>query len=175
MPIPPGLAEALADRYTVGRELGAGGMAVVYAALDLRHDRDVAIKVFRPELGSVIGADRFLREIHIAASLQHPNIVPLFDSGVAEPSFLYYVMPRIDGQSLRQRLEREGELPIPEAVRLLMEVADALAHAQARGVVHRDIKPENIMLAGRHALVLDFGIAKAVTEATRHGTLTSAG
>ncbi len=175
MPIPPGLAEALADRYTIGRELGAGGMAVVYAALDLRHGRDVAIKVFRPELGSVIGADRFLREIHIAASLQHPNIVPLFDSGLAGPSLLYYVMPRIDGQSLRQRLDREGELPIPEAVRLLMEVADALAHAQARGVVHRDIKPENIMLAGRHALVLDFGIAKAVTEATRHDTLTSAG
>ena len=168
------LAAALADRYRLGRELGQGGMATVYLAQDLRHDRNVALKVLRPELASALGAERFLREVKIAANLTHPHILPLHDSGEAE-GFLYYVMPFISGESLRARLTREGELPVAEATRILRDVADALGYAHGHGVVHRDIKPDNIMLSGRHALVTDFGIAKAVSEATgRHG-LTTAG
>ncbi len=174
MPIPAGFAEALAERYAFERELGAGGMAWVYLAEDLRHGRRVAIKVFRPDLMASIGADRFLREIRIIASLQHPNVVPLLDSGEAE-GILYYVMPYVDGASLRDRLGRSGELPVPEAVRILAEVADALVCAHASGVVHRDIKPENVMLSGRHALVTDFGIAKALSDATSLGQATTMG
>jgi tRNA A-37 threonylcarbamoyl transferase component Bud32 len=168
------LTTALADRYRIERELGQGGMATVYLAEDLRHHRKVAVKVLRPELAATLGPDRFSREIEVAAQLQHPNILPLHDSGEAE-GFLYYVMPFIQGESLRERLAKRGELPIHEAVRILSEVADALAAAHALGVVHRDIKPDNVMLSGRHALVTDFGVAKAVSEATGRNKLTTAG
>jgi len=179
------LKAALADRYAVEREIGSGGMATVYLARDLRHDRQVAIKVLRPDLAATLGPERFHREIKIAAQLQHPHILPLLDSGeatdpTAQPSdrqtaFLYYVMPYIEGQSLREKLAKEGELPIGEAVKILRDVADALTEAHAHGVVHRDIKPENILLRGRHALVTDFGVAKAVSEATGLEKLTTAG
>jgi eukaryotic-like serine/threonine-protein kinase len=149
-------------------------MATVYLADDLKHDRKVAVKVLRPELAAALGPDRFTREIRIAARLQHPHILPLLDSGQAE-GFLYYVMPYVDGQSLRDRLSREGELPVHEAVRLLVEITDALAFAHSQGVVHRDIKPDNVLLSGRHALVMDFGVAKAVSEATGRNALTTAG
>jgi tetratricopeptide (TPR) repeat protein len=174
--IPEGLAAALSDRYRLARELGAGGMATVYLAEDLKHSRQVAIKVLRPDLAQAIGPERFLREVGIAARLSHPHIVGLIDSGEAA-GFLYYVMPYVEGISLRQKLQREGELPIPEAVRILRDIADALSHAHGQGVVHRDIKPENVMLAGRHALVMDFGVAKAVAEGKEGGSssLTSAG
>ena len=168
------LKTALADRYAIERELGQGGMATVYLAEDLKHHRKVALKVLRPELAVTIGAGRFAREIEVAARLQHPNILPLLDSGEAT-GFFFYVMPYVEGESLRDRLERSGEFAIPEVVRILMEVADALSHAHAHGVVHRDIKPGNILLSRRHALVADFGVAKAVTEATGHQLLTSAG
>ena len=158
------LQAALADRYRVDRELGAGGMATVYLARDLRHDRDVAIKVLNPELGAVLGAERFLAEIKTTARLQHPHILPLLDSGDADGG-LYYVMPFVAGDTLRSRLAREGQLPVDEAVRIAGEVADALSHAHAAGVVHRDIKPENILLQDGHALVADFGIALAVEHA----------
>jgi len=156
------LSSALAGRYTIEREIGAGGMATVYLAADLRHDRMVAIKAVRPELAASVGADRFLREIRIAARLQHPHILPLFDSGAAGDT-LYYVMPFVDGASLRDRLDRDRQLPVEEALQLAREVADALAHAHGHGLVHRDIKPENILLAGGHALVADFGVARAVS------------
>jgi serine/threonine-protein kinase len=149
-------------------------MAVVYLADDLKHHRQVAIKVLKPELAASVGAERFLREIEIAAQLTHPHILPLHDSGEAD-GFLYYVMPYVDGESLRGRLTREGPLPIPDAVRILRDVADALAHAHAHGVVHRDIKPDNVMLSERHALVTDFGIGKAVSGAATPQTLTTAG
>ena len=149
-------------------------MSTVFLAEDLKHGRKVAVKVLRPELAAALGADRFTREIRIAARLQHPHILPLLDSGEAE-GFLYYVMPYVDGQSLRDRIARQGELPVHEAVRLLVEVVDALAFAHAEGVVHRDIKPDNVLLSGRHALVMDFGVAKAVSEATGRQSLTTAG
>jgi Tol biopolymer transport system component/tRNA A-37 threonylcarbamoyl transferase component Bud32 len=168
------LRRALADRYAIERELGQGGMATVYLAEDLKHRRKVALKVLRPEIAATVGADRFAREIEVAARLQHPNILPLLDSGEAE-GFFFYGMPYVEGESLRDRLARGGELPIQDAVRILMEVADALSHAHAHGVVHRDIKPGNVLLSGRHALVADFGVAKAVTEATGRQVLTSAG
>ncbi len=168
------LQSALAHGYTIERELGAGGMATVYLANDLRHDRQVALKVLREELTAALGAERFHREIQIAAKLQHPNILPLLDSGEAA-GLLYYAMPYVEGQSLRERLAREGALPLGDAVRILRDVVDALTEAHAHGVVHRDIKPENIMLRGRHALVTDFGVAKAVSEATGRQTLTTAG
>jgi protein kinase-like protein len=168
------LTSALADRYRIERELGAGGMATVYLARDLRHDREVAIKVLRPELAATVGPQRFLQEIQIAARLTHPHILPLHDSGQAD-GFLYYVMPYVEGESLRDKLSREGELPVTETVRVLKEVTDALAYAHGRGVVHRDIKPENVMLSGRHALVTDFGVAKALHEATGRQQLTTAG
>jgi Tol biopolymer transport system component/tRNA A-37 threonylcarbamoyl transferase component Bud32 len=160
------LQRALGAAYRIERELGQGGMATVYLADDLKHDRKVAVKVLRPELAAALGPDRFTREIRIAARLQHPHILPLLDSGQAE-GFLYYVMPYVDGQSLRDRLAREGELPVHEAVRLLVEITDALAFAHAQGVVHRDIKPDNVLLSGRHALVMDFGVAKALAESQR--------
>ncbi|MGH7513888.1 MAG: serine/threonine-protein kinase, partial [Gemmatimonadales bacterium] len=171
---PARLAAALANRYRVERELGQGGMATVYLAEDLKHRRKVALKVLRPELAATLGPDRFFREIEVAAGLQHPHILPLHDSGEAA-GFLYYVMPFVDGENLRGRLTRHGELPIHEAVRLLAEVADALAYAHGQGVVHRDIKPDNVLLSGRHALVTDFGVAKAVSEATGRQQLTTAG
>ncbi|NJD09257.1 MAG: hypothetical protein FIB01_02055, partial [Gemmatimonadetes bacterium] len=151
-----------------------GGMATVYLATDLKHNRDVALKVLRPDLAATLGPERFLREIEIAARLQHPNILPVHDSGEAA-GFLFYVMPYVEGHSLRERLSEHGELPVAEAVRILREVADALAHAHAHGVLHRDIKPENVMLSGRHALVADFGVAKAVHEATGRQKLTTVG
>jgi tetratricopeptide (TPR) repeat protein len=155
---------SLTGRYTLERELGAGGMAVVYLARDLRHDRPVALKVVRPELTALLGPERFLREIAITGRLQHPHILPLLDSGEAE-GLLYYVMPYVAGETLRQRLEREGQLPVEEALRLVREVADALDYAHRQGVVHRDIKPENILLHEQHAVVADFGIARAVVAA----------
>ena len=168
------LSAALSGRYRIERELGQGGMATVYLAEDIRHRRQVAIKVLRPDLTAALGPDRFTQEIEIAARLQHPHILGVFDSGSSE-GFLYYVMPYVDGESLRERLVRQGELPVHEAVRLLSEIADALSHAHSRGVVHRDIKPENIMLSGRHALVMDFGVAKAVNEASGQNRLTTLG
>jgi len=168
------LSAALADHYALERELGQGGMATVYLAEDLKHHRKVALKVLRPELAATLGVERFLREVTIAANLQHPNILPVHDSGEAA-GFLYYVMPFVEGHSLRERLAKEGELPVPEAARILRDVADALSAAHEKGVVHRDIKPENVLLTGRHALVADFGVAKAVSEATGRQTLTTAG
>ncbi len=158
------LREALAGHYDVERELGHGGMAVVYLARDTKHERRVAIKVLKPELSATIGAERFLREIRVAAQLQHPNILGLYDSGVAD-GLLYYVMPFIEGESLRDRLMREHQLPIEDAVRIVRESAEALQYAHDHKIIHRDIKPENILLQGGHALVADFGIAKAVESA----------
>jgi serine/threonine-protein kinase len=166
------LRTALGQRYRVEHELGQGGMAIVLLAGDLKHHRRVAIKLLKPELSAVLGSERFLREIEIAAPLQHPHILPLYDSGEAD-GLLYYVMPFVDGESLRQRLAREGPLPIGDALGIVREVADALQYAHDHGVVHRDIKPENIMLSGGHALVADFGIAKALSAAgVEHLTLS---
>jgi TolB-like protein/tRNA A-37 threonylcarbamoyl transferase component Bud32 len=158
------LRTALEGRYVVDRLIGEGGMATVYLAQDTRHDRPVAIKVLRPELAASIGSDRFLREIQVAARLQHPHILGLYDSGEAA-GFLYYVMPFIEGESLRAKLDRDEQLSIPEAVQLTCEVADALQYAHNRKIVHRDIKPENILIHEGHALVADFGIARAVSQA----------
>ncbi|MFH1763824.1 MAG: serine/threonine-protein kinase, partial [Gemmatimonadota bacterium] len=158
------LAAALSDRYTVMSELGRGGMATVYLAEDLKHGRKVAIKVLQPELAAAIGPERFLREIEISAGLDHPHILPLYESGEAG-GFLYYVMPNVEGESLRDRLDREKQLPLDDAVQIAREVADALSYAHSRDVVHRDIKPENILLAGGHARVADFGIARAIRDA----------
>jgi TolB-like protein/Tfp pilus assembly protein PilF len=161
---PPALADALHDRYTLERELGHGGMATVYLAQDLRHDREVALKVLRPELAAVIGAERFLVEIKVTAHLQHPHILPLFDSGAAD-GFLFYVMPYVEGESLRDRLSREKQLSVEDAVRIATQVASALDYAHRHGVIHRDIKPENVLLHEGEAVVADFGIALAVREA----------
>ncbi|MEO6056598.1 MAG: protein kinase [Gemmatimonadales bacterium] len=164
------LKAALAASYALERELGSGGMATVYLAEDLKHHRKVAVKVLRPELAIAIGGERFFREIEIAARLQHPHILPLLDSGILEArpgdpgGRPYYVMPFVEGESLRDRLRR-GELPVADAVRILTEVVDALAYAHSQGVVHRDIKPDNVLLSSRHALVMDFGVAKAVSDA----------
>ena len=158
------LRVALEGRYAVERLIGQGGMATVYLARDCRHDRSVAIKVLRPELAASLGSDRFLREIRVAAHLQHPNILALYDSGEAG-GFLYYVMPFVEGESLRTRLDREDQLPLPDAIQLTCEVAEALECAHGRGIIHRDIKPENILIQAGHALVADFGIARAVSEA----------
>lgn len=157
------LQESLAATYAVERELGAGGMATVYLARDVKHGRQVAIKVLHPDLSATIGAERFEREIKLAASLQHPHILGLYDSGSAS-GLLYYVMPFVEGESLRDRLDREGQLPIDDAIQLILEVADALGYAHKQNIVHRDIKPENILLSGGHALVADFGIARAVDD-----------
>jgi len=159
------LRQALEGRYAVERLIGQGGMAAVYLARDCRHDRPVAIKVLRPELAASIGSDRFLREIKVAAHLQHPHILALYDSGESG-GFLYYVMPFVEGESLRGRLDREEQLPLPEAIQLTCEVADALQYAHTHHrIVHRDIKPENILLQNGHALVADFGIARALSQA----------
>ena len=171
--IPERLAAALSGSYRIEREVGVGGMATVYLAHDLKHDRQVALKILRPELSAAMGTDRFPREIHIIAQMQHPHILPLYDSGAAE-GFLYYVMPFVDGESLHARLARNGPLSINESVRLLKEITDALSYAHARGIVHRDIKPDNVMLSGRHAVVTDFGVAKAVS-ASAGDKLTTVG
>ncbi|HEY3934381.1 MAG TPA: protein kinase [Gemmatimonadales bacterium] len=157
------LRAGLADRYRIERELGAGGMATVYLAQDVKHDRKVAIKVLRPELAAVIGAERFLSEIKTTANLQHPHILSLFDSGTIDGT-VFYVMPFVDGESLRDLLMREKQLPVDEAIRVAREVADALQYAHAHGIIHRDIKPENILIQGGHALVADFGIALAASK-----------
>jgi tRNA A-37 threonylcarbamoyl transferase component Bud32 len=159
------LQSALSDRYRLDREIGAGGMATVYLAHDIRHDRRVALKVLRPELAAVIGAERFLAEIRLTANLQHSHILPLFDSGEAD-SYLFYVMPFVQGETLRDRLNREKQLPVADAVRIATEVASALDYAHRNGVVHRDIKPENILLHDGQALVADFGIALAASKAS---------
>ena len=178
------VAAALADRYRIERELGRGGTSVVYLAHDLRHDRRVAIKVLYPELAASLGPERFLAEIKVTANLQHAHVLPLFDSGEAVVSreslvaseavmtndqrlttFLYYVMPYIEGESLRSRLNREKQLPVAEAVRIATEVASGLDYAHRHGVVHRDIKPENILLHDGRAMVADFGIALAASKA----------
>ena len=146
------LNAALQGRYRIDREIGEGGMATVYLADDIRHQRQVALKVLKPELAAVVGADRFLTEIRTTANLQHPNILPLFDSGEAD-SFLYYVMPFVDGETLRERLDREKQLPVDEAVRIATEVADALQAAHEEGIIHRDIKPANILLSRGLSLI----------------------
>ncbi|MBP2648441.1 MAG: protein kinase, partial [Gemmatimonadetes bacterium] len=157
-------ADALADRYRVERELGRGGMAVVYLARDVKHDRLVALKVLRPELSAALGRDRFLREIQVTARLQHPHILPVFDSGESS-GHLWYTMPYVEGETLRARVAREGRLPVDTGIQLAREVASALAYAHDAGVIHRDIKPENILLSRQgQALVADFGIAKALTS-----------
>jgi serine/threonine protein kinase/Flp pilus assembly protein TadD len=170
------LKSALADRYVVERELGRGGMATVFLAQDLKHGRKVAVKVFLPELAASLGTELFLREIETAARLQHPHILPLYDSGEAD-GLLYYVMPYVEGESLHDRIDREGQLPIEEALRVAREVADGLSYAHSENVIHRDIKPGNIMLSRGHAMIADFGIAQAVDEAggerlTRTGVST---
>ena len=162
--LPKQLIAALGDRYTIERELGRGGMAVVYLARDIKHDRQVALKVLSPELAHAVRAERFLREIQIAAKLTHPHILPLHDSGESA-GFLFYVMPYVEGESLRDRLVREKQLPVEDAVRVTRDVAEALSYAHARGVVHRDIKPENILLSEGGAVVADFGIARALRAA----------
>jgi len=169
----PRLATALADRYRLERELGQGGMATVYLAADLKHDRQVAIKVLRPELAAVLGAERFVQEIKTTAALQHPHILPLFDSGQAD-GFLFYVMPYIEGETLRTKLNRDKQLGLEEAVKITTEVADALDYAHRHGVIHRDIKPENILLHDGRPMVADFGIALAVSAAAG-GRMTETG
>ena len=154
------LQSALANRYELKRELARGGMGQVFEARDLKHGRPVAIKVLDPELAASIGPARFRAEIETAARLSHPHIVPLFDSGEADGLF-YFVMPLITGESLRHRLSRERQLPVDDVLRIAREAADALQYAHEQGLVHRDVKPENILLAGGHALVLDFGIARS--------------
>jgi len=168
------LTAALADRYRIERHLGAGGMATVYLAHDVRHDRKVALKVLRPELSAILGAERFLAEIKTTANLQHPHILSLFDSGEAD-GLVFYVMPFVDGESLRDRLTREQQLPVDEAVRMAREVLDALEYAHQQGIVHRDIKPENILLHGGHAMVADFGIALAASRSEGGTRMTETG
>ncbi|MEO7501014.1 MAG: serine/threonine-protein kinase, partial [Gemmatimonadaceae bacterium] len=164
---------ALDGLYSVDRELGRGGMATVYLAQDAKHDRTVALKVLHPELASSLGPDRFLREIKLAARLNHPHILPLYDSGEAD-GFLYYVMPYVEGESLRERLDRQKQLPVDEAVHHANAIASALDYAHRQGIIHRDIKPENVMLYESEAMVMDFGIAKALSAAGSD-TLTQTG
>jgi eukaryotic-like serine/threonine-protein kinase len=164
------LTSALSGRYEIQRRIGEGGMATVYLARDSRHERDVAIKVLHPELGAALGGERFLAEIRTTARLQHPHILPLLDSGSAD-GLLFYVMPFVPGESLRDRLARERQLPLADALRIAREIADALGSAHAAGIVHRDVKPENILLQGGHALVADFGIAVRAGERGPRGDL----
>jgi len=168
------LTSALDGRYALLRELGSGGMATVYLAEDLKHQRQVAVKVLRPELAAVIGAERFLTEIRTTARLQHPHILPLFDSGEAD-GFLFYVMPFVEGESLRQRLDRETQLPLEDVVRITTQVAQGLDYAHRQGVIHRDIKPENILLHESSALIADFGIALAASKAGGSTRMTETG
>src|SRR3954464_3815702 len=168
------LTSALDGRYAIVRELGAGGMATVYLAEDLKHQRQVAVKVLRPELAAVIGAERFLSEIRTTARLQHPHILPLFDSGESD-GFLFYVMPFVEGESLRQRLDRETQLPLDDVIRIATQVAAGLDYAHRQGVIHRDIKPENILLHESSALIADFGIALAASKAGGSTRMTETG
>ena len=158
------LATSLTDRYQIDREIGRGGMATVFLARDVKHDRQVALKVLDPELGAVLGAERFLSEIKVTANLQHPNLLPLFDSGEAG-GLLFYVMPYVEGETLRARLEREKQLPVDEAIRISVAVANALEYAHSQGVIHRDLKPENILMQAGQPVIADFGIALAVSKA----------
>src|SRR5881396_312719 len=158
------LADALGGRYTLERELGRGGMSVVFLATDHRNERRIALKVLRPELAHSLGPERFLREIKVAAGLAHPHILPLFDSGVAN-GLLFYTMPYVEGESLRHRLIRQRRLPVAQAVAIARDVADALDYAHSQNIVHRDIKPENILLEAGHPVVSDFGIARAISVA----------
>jgi eukaryotic-like serine/threonine-protein kinase len=173
------LRAALAGRYLLQRELGGGGMSRVFLAQETALGRQVVIKVLPPDLAAALSADRFRREIQLAASLQHPHIVPLLAAGEADTreagGLLYYTMPLVEGESLRARLARQGELPVPEALRVLRDVADALSYAHRHGVVHRDIKPDNVLLSDHHAMVTDFGVAKALDEAARHSSLPATG
>src|SRR5438105_4607304 len=167
------LNSALSGRYRIERHLGEGGMATVYLSEDLKHDRKVALKLLKPELAAVLGAERFVQEIKTTAALQHPHILPLFDSGTAD-GFLFYVMPWIEGETLRDKLTRETQLRVDDAVRIAREVADALDYAHRHGVIHRDIKPENILLHDGRPIVADFGIALAVSAAAG-GRMTESG
>jgi serine/threonine protein kinase len=167
------LSTALEGHYRIGRELGAGGMATVYLADDLKHGRKVALKVLKPELAAVVGAERFLAEIRTTAKLKHTHALPLFDSGEAD-AFLFYVMPYVEGESLCERLDRERQLPVDEAVRIATNVAEALDYAHRRGVIHRDVKPANILLQDGKPMVSDFGIALALGTAGA-GRLTETG
>ena len=167
------LNAALEGRYRIEREIGEGGMATVYLADDLKHERKVALKVLKPELAAVVGAERFLAEIKTTANLQHPHILPLFDSGEAD-GFLFYVMPYVEGESLRQRLDREHQLPVDEAAQIAKSLAEALDYAHGRGVIHRDIKPANVLLLQGKPVISDFGIALAV-GAAGGGRLTETG
>src|SRR5688500_3565325 len=160
----PSLGAALQDRYTIEREIGRGGMATVYLARDIRHNRPVALKVLNPELGAVLGVERFLAEIQVTANLQHPNLLPLFDSGAAD-NLLFYVMPFIEGESLRARIDREKQLPVDDSLKIATAIASALDYAHRHGVIHRDLKPENILLHEGQPQVADFGIALAVSNA----------
>src|SRR5687768_6152007 len=160
----PSLASALHGRYTIDREIGRGGMATVYLARDVRHNRHVALKVLNPELGAVLGVERFLAEIEVTANLQHPNLLPLFDSGEAN-GLLFYVIPFVQGESLRARLDREKQLPVDETVRITTAIAGALDYAHRHKVIHRDLKPENILMQEGQPLIADFGIALAVSKA----------
>src|SRR6476661_8351491 len=168
------LEQALGTAYRLERELGGGGMSRVYLAEEVALGRQVVIKVLPPDLAAAINVERFRREIQLAAKLQHPHVVPLLAAGRAG-ELLYYTMPFIEGESLRARLLREGELPVSDAVRLLRDVVDALAYAHEQGVLHRDIKPDNVLVSRHHGLVTDFGVAKALSEATGGNSLTSAG
>lgn len=172
--VPNDLARAVAERYDLRGVLGRGGMATVYDAYDRKHQREVALKVLRPDIATTIGADRFLKEIQIVARLVHPHILSLHDSGEAE-GFIYYVMPFITGGSLRDRMQRERQMPAQRATGIAVPIADALTYAHASGVLHRDIKPENVLFAGEHPIVADFGIAKAVSSATSGAQLTRTG
>jgi len=170
------LQALLGQRYTVQRPIGQGGMATVYLARDTKHDREVAVKLLKPEIGALLGAGRFLHEIKLTSRLQHPHILPLYDSGEAD-NRIFYVMPFVEGDSLRDRLRREHRLPVDVALTIVREIADALAYAHSHGVIHRDIKPENILLSAGHALVSDFGIARAISKSggEKWETLTSSG
>jgi len=167
------LAEALSGRYAIERELARGGMATVYLARDVQREEPVAVKVMHPRLASALGTERFLREIEIAGTMAHPHIVPLYDSGNAS-GVLYYIMPYVQGESLHERLDREKRLSLEDALQITHDVAAALGYAHGRGVLHRDVKPENILLAGGHALVADFGLARAI-GATGYHRLTQTG
>ncbi len=168
------LKEALAGRYVLERELGLGGMATVYLAHDPRHNRKVAIKVMRPELAAIVGPERFLKEIETTANLQHPHILPLFDSGRVEGT-VFYVMPYVAGESLRHRLTRETQLPVADAIRIASDIAAALDYAHRHGVIHRDIKPDNVLFHDGRALVADFGIALAWSQGSGGVRLTKSG
>ena len=164
MPETAAITAALGGHYTIQREIGRGGMAIVYLARDVKHDRDVALKVFRPQFGASLGSERFLAEIKLTAALQHPNILPLFDSGAVD-GLLFYVMPFVRGESLRDRLNREKTLPVDKAIAIARGIASALDHAHRQGIVHRDVKPENVLLSDGVPIVADFGIARAVKAA----------